>query len=122
MLLTVIRITARTWEPTPRLALNGVRLHEDEFEGIAIAGSFEGSYLDGARFHRTDMKEVVFDSAEMRGASFRGADTDLSGADLSGARLIGAQLRTARLTGAKLDGVVHNSETVWPDGFIPPPL
>jgi hypothetical protein len=47
---------------------------------------------------------------------------DLSGADLSGADLSGADLTGADLAGTELYRTCWDSSTIWPHGYVLPPL
>ena len=74
----------------------------------------------GANFNDADLTEVNMVHAWFTAATtFRGAT--LRDANLSGARLYGVDLSSTDLRGADIEGACYNSETIWPDGFDPPP-
>lgn len=57
--------------------------------------------------------------AHLKGANLQGAN--LWRANLQGACLEFANLQDAHLLGANLQGAKYNDNTVWPEGFTPPP-
>lgn len=114
--------------------------------GLPLAGSdFAVADLAGANLSESDLSRANFARANLRGAdlaraTLRGSyfgperipdvidrsGADLSDADLSGADLTDADLGHAHLTGARLNravltNVFYDADTVWPDGFTPPP-
>jgi uncharacterized protein YjbI with pentapeptide repeats len=79
-----------------------------------------GADLTGAKLDRILGANGDFREAELVGASL--VDADLSGADFTMADLSGADLTGAALEGARLLKTVHDSDTRWPEGFVPPVL
>ena len=82
------------------------------------------------RFGRgTNLVGADLMGANLTGANLTGAnltEADLARANLAGADLVGANLERAFLEGAELTGselwdATYNNETVWPEGFAPPP-
>lgn len=93
------------------------------------AGKFRGTDFRGA-----DLQSTNFDRARLEDANFAGTTLRstrlrrgrLTGANFRGARLIGVDLRAANLTAADLTdtefvNVRWDDDTIWPDGFTPPP-
>ncbi|WP_059017200.1 pentapeptide repeat-containing protein [Mycobacterium sp. M26] len=81
--------------------------------------------LQGTNLTRADLREAYLgperipDAPDQLGADLTGADlryADLSGADLGRANLTGAMLDHAILT-----NVFYDQQTIWPQGFTPPP-
>lgn len=114
--------------------------------GLTLTGSdFAVADLSGAKLSESDASRANFARANLRGtdlarATLRGAyfgperipdagnadGADLTGADLNGADLTDADLGHAKLTGAQLNravltNVFYDDQTVWPEGFTPPP-
>ncbi len=91
-------------------------------EANLAEADLRGANLRWADLNETDLGRaylslVDFTRADLRGANLRGAD--LAGTILTHADLRGADLSEANLAGANLEGCLHDSSTVWPDGFNP---
>jgi len=103
---------ARSSRPAPSPAA-AVSLPGADLTGTDIAAlDLRRADLAGARLDGVHAPALVFEHADLSGASLRGADligadlsgAELTGADLSGADLAGACLRGAQLTGATVSG------------------
>ena len=80
---------------------------------------------------RTLMQGVNLCKAVLTGANLQSAvliNANLAGADLTSARLRKAAFNGSDLTGATmpseasfLDGIYYDDNTIWPQGFQPPP-
>ena len=71
-----------------------------------------------------DLTLAALNGKDLSGANLSGANlrrARLDGVNLSGARLGDVDLSRVRLTGADLTDSYHNTQTLWPTGFIPPP-
>lgn len=82
----------------------------------------EGAFLIGANLTRADLYRANL-SANLENASLIRAnltEADLTNAILAGADLSGADLTGASLDGADLTGIIYDSSTRWPEGFVPP--
>ena len=76
----------------------------------------------GARFIRANltgafMRNGGFEKADFTGATLR--DADVGRARFAGALFAGADLRATNLAEANLREALADSETIWPDGFVP---
>lgn len=105
------------------------------FKGANLSGSFlVNENLSKATFERSNFTDAIFSGANLEGASLVGTDfskaclfhVNLKGADLSETNLedvdLGASdLSGANLSGAKFTNIRYSSQTVWPEGFTPPP-
>lgn len=89
-----------------RANLAGANLHDTNLTRAALRGAYLGP-------------ERIPDAQGRDGADLTGAD--LTDADLTDADLSHADLSGATLTRAKLANVFYNAQTVWPQGFTPPP-
>jgi len=129
-----------------RASLRQASLSGADLSRATLSGTdLRGAGLDGANLGQADLSEADLSAAELRGADLRGATLNranlrgaslagahLGGADLRGAHLGGANLSLADLSGARLAGadlsganlglIAYSHETVWPEGFAPPPL
>ncbi len=109
-----------------RANLSGATLTHVNFAGATLEraniemADLTGARLPVARLHRIDAALARFTDAMLTGADL--TDADLSGADLTRADLRGARLTASRLVRATLTRARWDAETVWPDGFTPPPL
>ena len=83
-------------------------------EGWLSDGSLRRAFLEGANLEGADLYK-----ANLWGAYLMNAN--LVGANLVGANLERAFLEGAELTGSELWDATYNNETVWPEGFAPPP-
>lgn len=81
-------------------------LHDTNLTRTALRGAYLGP-------------ERIPDARDRNGANLTGAD--LTDADLSDADLSHADLSGATLTRTKLANVFYDGQTVWPQGFTPPP-
>jgi uncharacterized protein YjbI with pentapeptide repeats len=84
-----------------------------------IKANLTNATLTGAKLFKADLIEANLNYADLTRANLN--DADLTGAILTDAKLRGADLRYANLTGANLEGIEHDEDTSWPDGFTPPP-
>jgi len=90
-------------------------LAETNLAGASLgAANLWGADLTGANLVRARLKEAYLKKVDLGGANLE--DADLGGADLTG-----ANLKDANLAGANLDGSKYDADTVWPEGFTPPP-
>jgi uncharacterized protein YjbI with pentapeptide repeats len=83
-----------------------------------------GANLSGAFLGVADLSDADLTAAHLSGADLSGADlsgADLTEADLTEAFLTEADLTGAHLTGAWLTRAIYDANTVWPNGFEPPP-
>jgi uncharacterized protein YjbI with pentapeptide repeats len=78
-----------------------------------------GASLQGAELAYADLREACLLRAKLQGAWL--GHTKLQGADLERAKLQGANLEGAKLQGVDLREAEHNDDTIWPEGFTPPP-
>jgi len=122
------------------LLLAGKPAKEIDLEGADLTGAIliEANLVDadltGANLKGADLRGANFYCADLTGANLKGAD--LSDADLRGAILTdailtdviltradldGANLEGADLEGADLRGIKYDDDTVWSEGFTPPP-
>ena len=98
--------------------LRGVDLGRDKRTGKCADLSY-------ANLRAAYLKEANLNSADLRGADLR--EARLRGANLEWAVLNSADLRGANLKGvikldtAKLRRTKYNNDTIWPEGFSPPP-
>jgi hypothetical protein len=123
-----------------------LNLEGRDLVGLQLAGAdFAFANLADALLMKTQLTRSDLTRADLRGADMRGTDlrgayfgvdrllvdshqpgADLTGADLTGANLAGADLSHANLTGvtlirADLHDIFYDPETMWPNGFTPPP-
>lgn len=133
----VVRMSSRAWSETtgPRTDLSGAILTEANLTDAVVSGSdLQGTNLQGAILTRTDFLMSNLSGASLSKAtlwSTRFESADLSGADLSDSELRRAIFTCANLDGANLagalvddlvlDAVIYDGNTVWPEGFHPPP-
>lgn len=75
--------------------------------------------LKGADFTEADLRRADFFSADLSHAMFSAAD--LTGANFTGANLTGAYLGDAVVADTDFSSACHDTTTVWPPGFLPPP-
>lgn len=116
--------------------LVGLMLAGSDFAVADLSGAnLSEADLSRANFARANLKGADLARARLRGAYFgperipeatnqSGADlteADLNGADLSDADLAHANLTGALLKRAVLTNVFYDANTVWPQGFTPPP-
>lgn len=97
-----------------RAAMIGANFDHADLRGANL----RGASLEFARFHGASLQRADLESAFLSGADLEGAN--LEGANLRYAELSGANLRGANLTGVDLEGAFTDSETRWPDHFVPP--
>ncbi|WP_063058932.1 pentapeptide repeat-containing protein [Nocardia sienata] len=93
---------------------------------VAILGSADltradlvGAELVAAILIRANLTEADLFYADLESAFLTGAN--LTRADLHSANLTKADLSGADLSGADLTGIIYDSNTRWPEGFVPPP-
>ncbi len=120
--------------------LAGAHLEQAHLDGAHLAGAhlagahLEQAHLDGAGLQNANLHEAILIETHLEWANLTGAHLEgahlfgahLQGASLFGASLFGAHLQGASLVGAHLEraqlgGIIYNEETVWPEGFTPPP-
>lgn len=116
--------------------LVGLTLTGSDFAVADLAGAnLSESDASGANFARANLHGADLARASLRGAYFgperipdatdqSGADlteADLNGADLTDADLSHANLTAASLNRAVLANVFYDADTIWPQGFTPPP-
>ena len=88
--------------------LKNADLQSADFEAATMNGvSLINANLEAANLQRCDLNW-----ADLRQANLEGAD--LSNADLAWANLCDTDLSRSKLTGAR-----YNSQTKWPEGFVP---
>ncbi|WP_439382098.1 pentapeptide repeat-containing protein [Amycolatopsis lexingtonensis] len=109
-----------------RVDLRGLQLtHGDLIDTQLRYVNLARSWLQGARFDRSDLREADLRRSRLERASLFGvsllraylAESNLSGADLRESDLRGASLQDAVLDDAILSGARADSQTIWPAGF-----
>lgn len=111
-----------------RCELIEARLDRAHMVGLSLAGGrVAHSYLREAELQRAGLVGVRMDDVDLSGANMALADlsranlvhVDLGGTNLRGSNLNDADLTLARLhRSTKLEGVIWNSRTLWPSGFL----
>ena len=105
--------------------LTGAHLEGAHLDGANLVGAhLEGADLTGADLRNAHLEGAHLEYAILTAAHLEGAhleDAHLEDANLEDANLEGADLTGARLIGAYLKGVKYDYDTIWPDGFTPPP-
>ena len=90
-----------------------------DFSGTYLRDNFLIEDLSGVWMKFADLRKADLEGVCLRGSNLEGAD--LREANLSEADLSGAYLRGAYLSRADLREIIWDSDTIWPDGFEPPP-
>lgn len=104
-----------------RADLTSANLSESDLSGANLARAD----LHGANLTRSQLRgaylgpERIPDAPDTRGANL--TDADLTDANLTDADLRHADLSGANLTRATLTNVFYDAQTLWPNGFQPPP-
>jgi hypothetical protein len=83
-----------------------------------------GAYLPYVNLSYSDLMGANLQGANLKGASLQVArlqDANLQDANLQDADLIAADMKGANLQGANLKEASYNEDTIWPQGFTPPP-
>lgn len=97
----------------PKIDLTGAKMDGVDLVDANLTGALlNGAQMSRARLQRTNLTAVNLTSATLTGA-------DLREATLIYANLRGANLSKTDLTGIQLEKAVYDSETKFPDGFIP---
>lgn len=97
--------------------------------GAFPRASFANANLTQAYLHEAECLQADFTGAKLSGADlskgyFRKArfvNADLTNANLQAADLTIADFTGATLTNTVFSGALMNHETIWPQGFVPPP-
>ncbi|MEU1981969.1 pentapeptide repeat-containing protein [Nocardia sp. NPDC019395] len=84
-------------------------IHANLTEADLSWADLSDAFLTDANLTRADLTRANLSGANLENANLTAAD--LSGADLTG----------ASLDGADLAGIIYDSGTRWPEGFVPPP-
>lgn len=110
--------------------LGGLDLSGAEFAGADLSSAtLIDTDLTDANLVRVDLRDAVLVDSTLVGSNLDFADlsnTRLEGVDLTDASFTGTDLSGADLTGAEipedvnLASVVHDEDTLWPDGVTPP--
>ena len=74
----------------------------------------QGIGLSGAKLVGANLSRVNLQRADL-------GHTDLSRAHMTGVNVNSANLRFANLTGIMMSTCIYDKQTLWPDGFTPPP-
>jgi len=91
---------------------------EADLAGADLRGAdLRGAYLNGAILNTANLRNADLRDAYLRDADLRHAN--LAGADLRGADLRGFGM-SSTLVEAYLRGIIWDSSTKWPKGFMPP--
>jgi hypothetical protein len=114
---------------------NYTLLHYADLRGVAFTAPINNADLfradlRGADFKRAPvMQGINLSGAKLVGANLEAADlqhadlghADLTRADMTGVTVNGANLRFANLTRITMPTCHYDKQTLWPDGFTPPP-
>lgn len=105
--------------------LSGANLYQANFE----CAGFREANLQGVDLREAELMDATLEDADLRDANLQGiglvkvnlSKANLSRVNLSKACLQKANLSGADLSGVRFDGTEYDDETVWPEGFHPPP-
>ena len=75
--------------------------------------------LSKTNLYYTDLSDVILSGANLSNTNLGGVS--LRNANLTGANLSGSYLLGADLAGAILDDIIYDDDTIFPNGFTPPP-
>lgn len=98
------------------------RVHTPQGSGSAGSADTFVADLSGARLAGAVLPGSKLAKVNLKGADLSRADLThavLAGADLQGAKLQGANLTAADLANVNLTGALYDSQTRWPQGFVP---
>ncbi|MEW1739764.1 pentapeptide repeat-containing protein [Nocardia beijingensis] len=105
--------------------LTNANLTEANLTGvIAFNADLSGADLTGVNLTSANLYGANLGDANLSGANLSGAGlygVNLTGAGLRNTNLSGADLKATNLSGADLTGTIYNDNTLWPEGFVPPP-
>lgn len=121
-----------TEQVKPRHNWREAQINDCIFLGaVLLHNNFTSCRISKSNFYYTDLKGSQFQNAEientqmvraiLRGCDFQNAS--LVGVNLKGACLCGATFTGshAELANVQLEDICYNDDTVWPNGFEPPP-
>ena len=105
--------------------LEGASLyHATCIETVFQLASLSKANLSEANLTKANLTDAILDQAMMSGSSMNMADmrgAHMAGATIAGGSLVGTDLTDADLYGVAFSGgVVWDSTTKWPNGYIPP--